>query len=272
MLRHPAMQMNGFIQSAVTLFRASIIPTLLYSCESWYGMTKKMITHIERTYKKMIYSLLDIPVSTNYFAVLHELGLKQARHIIAAQKINMVNHIAICGHNNKTYQVLAEDLRIHGKNSILAEVKDLCSEYGMQSVWEYPSDSESIKEKINERNNVQNWKAIFMSSITVTRLEISTEYKPYHYADRTRGRAILLWRCGALRFRSLWNKSFSGKNCCLCPHRLCGEIDSFKHAVRCPFMQTKLSRDENIPYEQRVCDFIIKLNLERFNWHQATIM
>ena len=272
MLRHPAMQMNGFIKSAVTLFRATIIPTLLYSCESWYGLTKKTLKYIEKTYKKMIYSLLDIPVSTNYLAVLHELGLKQAKHIIAAQKINMINHVAISGHRNMTYQVLAEDLRIHKSNSILAEVKDLCLEYGMQSVWEYPSDSDTIKAKINERNDVQQWKAIFISSITVTRLEISTEYKPYHFADRIRGRAILLWRCGALRFKSLWNKGFSGKNCCLCPHRLCGEIDNFKHAIKCPFMKTKLSKDQSIPYEQRVGDFIIKLNLERFNWHQATIM
>lgn len=266
MIRHPVMQKNGFIKSAVALFRAAIIPTLLYSCESWVGITKGMLKLVEKTYKKMIYSLLDIPTNTNYFAVLHELGLKQARHIIAAQKINFVNNIAIYGRNHMTHKVLTADHLLHSANSIVSEIKTLCAVYDMPSVWEFPSDKDTIRSKIDMVNDCQLWKACFKSSIVVTRLNLITDYKPYHFKNRFEGRAILLWRCGSLRFRYLYRKSYIRKSDKSCPHDLCGEDDTFRHATKCPFMRTKLSHDENVVYEDRVAQFLIELNRERLQY------
>ena len=147
-----------------------------------------------------------------------------------------------------------------------------CAAYDMPSVWEYPSDKETIKSKIDYVNNTQIWKCCFQSQIVVTRLQLTTDYKPYHNFNRYLGRAILMWRTGALRFRNLYKGSFKKSGADKCPHHLCGQTDTLKHAIKCPFMGTKLNQDSNVPFEQRMSRFLMELNSERVKWFSAPIL
>ena len=274
MLRHPAMQRNGHIKSAVGMFRAVIIPTLLYSAECWFGITKGMLNNIEKVYKKMIYSLLDIPTKTKYFAVMSELGLKQARHIIAAQKLNFVNNIAKRDNDNVTVRVLNEDHRLHGDKSILTEVRELCESYNLPDIWNSPCDDDTIKTRVEEENYMQYWKGCLLSNIVICRQRLKTDFKPYHLWPRSDGRSVLLWRCGALRFRSRWRK-FNKKNKMdtSCPHPLCPADDNLDHALKCLFMDSKIrgKTDYDIQ-DDRMCSFLVALNRERSRRYDAPIL
>ena len=89
---------------------------------------------------------------------------------------------------------------------------------------------------------------------------------------RSHGRAVLLWRCGALRFRYLYRKSYIRKSDRSCPNNLCGEDDTYAHAVRCPFALIKMSRDENVMFEDRLAQFLINLNKDRIKRHGLAIL
>ena len=274
MLRHPAMQRNGYIKSAVALFRAVIIPTLLYSSECWFGVSAGMVKLVEKTYKKMIYSLLDIPVTTKYFAILRELGLKQARHIISAQKLNFINSIASNGCDSMVVRVLNEDHRVLGSKSILSEISELSEYYGLPDIWDNPILSDTIKAKVDECNSMQLMKGCLLSPVTVNRVNLRPSFLPYHQWPRSDGRATLLWRCGALKFKDNWRKYYKKKNVdSSCPHPLCPAPDSFEHAVRCLFMNTRLKREEECNnQDERFSRYVVALNHERTTRFCAPIM
>ena len=222
----------------------------------------------------MIYSLTDSPAKTKYYAAMSELGLKQARHIIAAQKLNFVNNVAKLGPNNVTAQVIEQDHKIHGDKSILTEIRNLCNSYDLPDIWTNPCDSDKIKFRVDEENYMQYWKGCLLSNKVINRLRLKTDFKPYHNWPRSNGRAVLLWRCGALRFRDNWKK-FNKKNNAdnSCPHPLCPAPDTLEHALKCLFMDTKIrGYDPDVYRDDRMCQFIVALNRERLRRYDAPLL
>ena len=93
LLRHPVIQKNGFLRSGIILFKAAIVPILMYSDDCWFGMSKNMINDLESIYRKLLYRFFDIPMKTKYEAVLIELGLMKAENIMASHKLCYINKI-----------------------------------------------------------------------------------------------------------------------------------------------------------------------------------
>ena len=53
---------------------------LAYSSETWLGMLAYMMDIVEKSFKDMVYCILNIPEKSNYSAVLLELGLLKMKH------------------------------------------------------------------------------------------------------------------------------------------------------------------------------------------------
>ena len=85
---------------------------------------------------------------------------------------------------------------------------------------------------------------------------------------RLRGRAVFLWKVGALRFRRHWKNYYQAKKMTyMCPFPLCGHEDTYDHATECLFSNVKLTcNDKNNEYA--IADFLVKLNRERVKDHR----
>ena len=83
--------------------------------------------------------------------------------------------------------------------------------------------------------------------------------------DRIHGRAILLWRCGALKFRTSWTKYHKkAGNSLKCPNMMCPEDDSLQHAMQCMFSDTKVGPwSEDTHMELRMAKYLVELNRAR---------
>ena len=271
LLKHPAVQKNGYIRSAITLFRATIIPTLLYSCECWFGISPTMIKTVEAAYRKLLYKFLDIPVHTKYESVLLQLGLKRAKDIIEGQKICYINRIWNEGVNPLGKQLIIEDnlnCDNSDEESVVDEIKRLCKEKNVKDIFETYTENQIIKLVIKNWMKGELWFESFKSKWSQTITTTRNVYKPYHYMTRLRGRAVFLWKVGALRFRRHWKNYYQTKKMTyMCPFPLCGHEDTYDHATECLFSNVKLTcNDKNNEYA--IADFLVKLNRERVKDHR----
>ena len=66
---------SQWLKVGVVLLKAIIPSILMYSCEVWADSLKYIIDNLEASFHKMIYSVLQIPEKTKFFAVLLELGM-----------------------------------------------------------------------------------------------------------------------------------------------------------------------------------------------------
>ena len=272
LLRHPVVQMNGFVGSGVTLFRAAIVPMLLYSADCWYGMSKNMIKKIEAVYRKMLYCFLDIPTHTKYETVLLELGLMKAENIIASQKICFINRVWNENQDEVNKKLLMRDyMKSEDGEGVLDEITRLCRERNILPITNFRQDNERIKEHIIRWNDLENWKESMKSKYSVTRMQTVNKFRFYHDFVRSEGRAVLLWRCGALRFRYQWKRYYMKKKQDIsCPWWSCNENDTLKHAMECIFMNTKV--DFSLPKDERMGKFVMQLNRERIKRFQKPII
>ena len=265
LLSHPAIQDNGFIKSGKTLFRAGVIPLLLYSCECWFGMSDGMFEVIEAKYRKLLYTMLHIPKHTKYDAVIHELKIKKARHIIESQQMCFINTIVNNDDNEEAKYLLDKEVSDRGDGTSVKElVEEMCSKYQIPSIFEFDVDNETIKFKVKRFAEVESWKSCLSSRLVVSRPFIRLRIRPYYRFNKAEGRAILLWRCGYLKFRDSWRDYHSKRDGLKCPNSVCPETDNLDHAFKCKFSVIKMqSADTGIPFEKRMARFLLDLNADR---------
>ena len=134
-------------------------------------------------------------------------------------------------------------------------------------------ENDLIKYKVKRKAETDYWLSCFASRLTVKRHFIRLTWRPYHSMNRVHGRAILLWRCGALKFRTSWTEYHAKKgNSLKCPWDLCVGDDSLQHAMQCMFMNTKIGKwDENASMEARMAKYLTELNNERKTRFQMPI-
>lgn len=92
-INHPAMKGFGWLNGGIVLTQATLPAILSYSAEVWPGVPKYVIEGIESSFKKMVYSIFEIPEKTSYSAVLLELGFLRMKHVIAKLQITYMNQI-----------------------------------------------------------------------------------------------------------------------------------------------------------------------------------
>lgn len=291
-LNHPAMDENGFVRSGATMFRSAIVPTLLYSSECWFGMNKGLMKKIETKYHKLLCNLMDIPESARYSAVLSELGLRKAETYIDSQKICFINGIINGGSTENVRRLLRDDKQlidewnrenehlnitrkkpVKNKKSIIEEVIELCEKYGIGNITETEIDNEEIKMIIKKKADHELWLDVLEGKFTVKRSHPREGVKFYHRFKKTEGRAVLLWRIGALKFKRQWRNFYEKKKISMgCPNRFCPEEDTLHHAVLCPFMESKFKGDGGVYEDYHWARFLVDLSRERWETYKEKLL
>ena len=97
--------------------------------------------------------------------------------------------------------------------------------------------------------------------------------KPYHRFDRLRGRAILLWRCGMLKFKRYQRSMYEKKGESIdCPFGFCTEEDTMRHALECNFSPIKMENwFPGSVEDDRMIKFILDLHSERLKYESPLL-
>ena len=246
-------------------------------------MSKGMIKNMETKYHKMMCKLIDIPVTTRYSAVLSEMGLNRFETLVDIQKICYINsiirqdkttkitrelldadHKAVSEFNEKIKKSKAKK-KPKERESIYDEITRLCRKHNVPPIFECNMWNDTIRTIAKKNETLKNWEDIKQGHHTIVRKMPRTKNKPYQRFNKKKGRAIMLWRCGMLKFRHYWRNYYQAINQSVtCPHPLCGENDTWLHALECPFMDTKLGPwEKDTSEDDRMVNFIMSLNQER---------
>ena len=261
-INNPIIAKFGWLRAGVVLIK-SIIPSILtYSCEVWADTPKYVLEGLESSYKKMIYSVLEIPEKTKFSAVLLELGMSRIEHIVKKAQILYVSQVLWEMHGTVTCAAMLEEWRINGDRSIVAHADRIANEYGLEKVSVSQLDKKVVKKVIRKTNDLELWTDCFSSRVTVSRPYIKIQDRQFFNWPRNKARALFLWRVGALKLKTQWKiynvKRGVGTDCVM---PLCGEDDTLDHIKECKWYETKW--DEKCSTERELANYLVKINRER---------
>ena len=268
MINHPIMGSFGWLKGAVVLIR-SIIPSIMtYSCEVWIGMPRKLMNMVEKGFKDMVYSILELGEKTLYSGVLLEIGAMRMKHYIQKMQLGYMNQLMWSFKGTiPNFAVWAEWEEL-GERSMIGQIDLIAESYGLPPLSRQYLDPTYIKRAVKTKNDVECWGDVYASNIARERQYLRVKDKRHFGWTRQKARALLLWRLGSLRFKGVW-KVYNRKNGieskCVMPQ--CGfEEDCWSHMIVCPFYDTKWNPKwmEGPSMESDLADFIVKISRERF--------
>ena len=275
LLHHPQLMNEGWLGAAVAIIQGIIPPTMLYSCEVWLDLSKKFINQVEKNYKDMIYSILEIPTHTLYAAILAETGLLKIKHMLNRARLCYVNQILWDEDNSEVTRLLKEDWKLRGEKSHIEAMKRLASEYGLPDFTRSRLDPDLMKRTIKNVNDDELLKEILDSSSAQKKPWVRARIKPHFKWPKMMARARLLEAAGGFRFMaqaSGWKSFYRARQLSVsCVSRMCVEDDTADHAKICKFMNTKW----NEKYEgdnKLTAEYWVKLNRERFRRYGLPIL
>ena len=266
LVSHPQLLNEGWLGAAVAIIQGIIPPTMLYSCEVWMDLTKKFVEEVEKNYKAMVYSILDIPTNTCYAAVLAEVGLMKIKHMMNRARICYLNQVLWEMEDCEVKSLLIEDWRERGEKSHVEVMRKVASDYGISDFTKIQLDPDLIKMKVREANDDELFKEVLGSKAAEKRTWLRLRVKPHFKWTKLEARARILEAAGGLRFlaqASGWRSFYRARQLSVrCVSRLCEEDDTDSHAKVCKFMETKWNDafEEN---NKKKAEYYVKLNRER---------
>ena len=155
-----------------------------------------------------------------------------------------------------------EDHRKYQDKSVIAWGDKLCKEYTIGPVSSVYTDKTTIKSLIRHNHNMRVLSDCVLSSAVRHRLTFRVIDKSYQTLEKLESKALILWRTGALKFKSSWRVYNSKKDGGIsCVSRLCLEEDSWEHMTQCQFYNTKFNSDWKT--DKELAMYLVKVNQER---------
>ena len=243
LIHHPQLLNEGWLGAAVTIIQGIIPATMLYSCEAWIDLTQTFMKSIEKEYKAMVYSVLEIPTHTLYAAVLAETGLMKIRHMIQRARLCYASQVIWSMEGSEVNKLLLKDLEARGDDSHLGTLRKVAKEYGLPDLTVQELDHDLVKQRVREVNDDELLSEVWNSSSGEKRVWLRLKVKPHFKWPKVEARARILEAAGGLRFLaqgSGWRSYYRARRISVrCVSRLCEEDDTAHHAKRCKFMETK---------------------------------
>ena len=231
-------------------------------------MPRKLMSEVEKSFKDMVYSILELGEKTLYSGVLLEIGAMRMKHYIHKIQLCYMNQLMWSfGGTVPNYAIWAEWQEM-GDRSMIGRIDAIAMTYGLPPLSEQYLDPTFIRRAVKTRNDVECWSDVYASSMAKERQYLRVKDKRHFGWSRQKSRALLLWRLGSLRFRGVWkvyNRKHGLASKCVMPQ--CGyEEDCWSHMIECPFYDTKWDPKwlSGPSFESDLADFIVKISRERF--------
>ena len=267
MSRQPKMLRIGSMKSACLLIQAQCVPILLYSCEAWLNVSDEQYQMMEDIFRKTILKIVSLPKSSNYEAVLHEIGNFHIEQWMDSAKIKFFQRLMHDKHEGKLFRMMREEIIQKVEGGFMEDVRKLCEKYRLPNVTLHYVRPDDINNAIKEKSREKIWMSVMLAK-SVPMLVGSRKIKhDHHMEDFTpmEARAITCFNTGNLVFKTLCPQKFRTQDndkdrSCL--ERACGGVDSYSHVrFECKFYSTKFVKTGSPILDN--AKYLVKLNEER---------
>ena len=261
-INSPQLKHFGWFRAAKVLIQATLPSTLTYSCENWIGCHNYIIDKVEKSFKAMVYSILEVPEKTKYSAVLLETGLLRMKFFIHQLQLSYVNKIMWEYPDIHVRRTLIEERNMIGKHSTLDIIDTIAATYNLPPISKHHLDKKFIKQQVRGAHDKLVWTECFLSSIVKSRPYFRIRDKSFMGWNKIKVKALFAWRTGALRFKKSWRmyntKRGMGIGCVMCNE---GD-DEWQHMIVCKHYHTKFA--SWMISESQIADYVVEVNRERF--------
>ena len=268
LLKDPKIKRIGRLKAASLMIQGQVVPILLYGVECWLGMKQNHYKMMEDIFRSAICSILSLPKTTPYEALLHEVGQYPMENWINLAKIRYFNRKLHWKKSGRLYKVMREEIISGDEFGFMGEVRQLCAKYKLPDVTVNPIVPKTITKRIQRDARQRIWFEILKKrKIPMVPNTIKTP-REHHELDPMRSRLVCAFNCGALIVKKqnpqlLPRKLMSSKfdRSCLFPG--CDGLDDIHHIRHeCQFYKSK---DRNMHKSDvlNTADFLMALEKER---------
>ena len=258
----------GWIDAVKTLFNSIIVPTVTYATEAFAFMQKTQVSEIEACIKDLLYMMLKISKFTKYAAVLQECNMIRVKHIINKLKICFLNDLIHDKSDGFCLDILRKEEELFPGTGLIAEVSQLCEEYGIQDVTMMRENKEVIKEAIWNYGRIEVWQEALKDPRVPFNHTHDKQYKLYGSLPKYEAKLYFAYKVGSLRFKD-YARSESirkyGNSDCWIPG--CTGPDTLEHVLSCWGYKTKYKgpewKWEDLKTIKRVANYLTELDRER---------
>ena len=199
-LEDDRVQALGWLITAIHVFSATIVSSLLYGCGSWVNLTKTQCEIIESTQRQCLTTVLGITGRCSYQTLLHVTGLMPALDIVKKTKVSFVNDLFHIKGKGICKEVLEKEYLNTESGGLLREVQEICKEIGIDDVTKTYVRPDHIKEKIHSFSRIR----VLIDSLGAKSApfhHINPKPRDYLTDSKERAKLALCYDVGCLNFR-----------------------------------------------------------------------
>ena len=268
----PGIKRVGKLQAQKLLIMSQITPICMYSMPAWLRVSEKHYEDLETGFKRAIETILSVPRSTNYEALLRQISNFHIRQFSDNLKLKCWNYKLHVKGRGKIVRVLKYEIAHSLKGGLAEELADTCRMYGLRNICEARLDPKTIDFKVKKFSYLRQWQK-HLELKTLPRFDIPGKAPHWHHLyPFNEGRAYQAYELGLLVFKEsrewMFPEKYRGDRKCL--NVPCQDTDSLSHSFRCEYTKTKYM-DTGDKYAD-LSRFLVSLNRERITYHGVALV
>ena len=232
-LEDDRIQAVGWLVSAVNVFNAVIVSTLLYGCGSWTNMTKTQEDLVEAIQRQCLVTVLGITPKCSYRSLLYVTGIMPAVDVIKKIKVTFLNDLFHVKASGICKEVLEKEYELDMVKGLVKEVKEICGVVELDDVSTSYVRPRLIKERIEGWSRCMTLtESLASKSAPYHHLRTEKRQREYFTYSKEKAKLALSYDVGCLNLRgSRRAESMSkyGSLSCLIPG--CTGMDTLDHIL-----------------------------------------
>ena len=233
LLEDDRVQAVGWLVTAINVFNAVIVSTLLYGCGSWTNMTKGQEDLVEAIQRQCLVTVLGITPKCSYRSLLYVTGILPAMDIVKKTKATFVNDLFHIKGKGICKEVLEKEYKLGKVRGLIQEVKEICAELDIEDVTETYVRPKLIKERIEGWSKCKTLvESLSSKSAPYHHLRTERQQREYFTYTKEKAKLALAYDVGCLNLRGNRKaeslKKF-GSIACLVPG--CTGLDTLEHVM-----------------------------------------
>ena len=255
------------------LAQSQIVPVCLYGTQAWIGIEEEQYKSLENSFRDCLTTIMSVPPTTNYAALLKVNGLIHMEQFINMVKLKMWNHKLNVKRSGRMYRVLLYEIVHDIKGGLAEDLTNLCRKYQLRDVCRVELDPKVITRNCKQESYRRQWREhLMLKSVPMMITADKVRYTFYEYPDNL-SRALIMKELGLLVLKTMQPYRFLERNMSNPKDRSCiwaplctDSLDTIDHLRLCPYYSTKFKElSDPVLAEAVFLDQISKERNRRFS-------
>ena len=202
LLEDDRVQAVGWLVTAVNVFNAVIVSTLLYGCGSWTNMTKAQEELVEAIQRQCLVTVLGISSKCSYQSLLYVTGIAPAMDMVRKTKVTFINDLFHIKAKGICKEVLQKEHELGQVRGLVQEVKEICTLIEIDDVTESYVRPRHIKDRLESWSRCKTLtESLSSKSAPYHHLRTERRQREYFTYTMEKAKLALAYDVGCLNFR-----------------------------------------------------------------------